>query len=190
MKLGMLKILSTSLLLLSVQTMAAQLTDGSRKHVASELSKSLLCVGDSENSAAGELESDAMLKKAGAVITMIEDPYYNQFRYSFLQPLDVDGLHLYAVQQFVGEGGVIFIAEVEGDPKSFAKQINARPAKKDETYLGVQNVSFIKTLAIRSCRLLSLIMKELLLGKAKYRKFRGVSFMAAYSRWILVSGRY
>lgn len=176
MKLGLLKILSTSLLLLSVQTMAAQLTDGSRKHVASELSKSLLCVGDSENSAAGELESDAMLKKAGAVITMIEDPYYNQFRYSFLQPLDVDGLHLYAVQQFVGEGGVIFIAEVEGDPKSFAKQINARPAKKDETYLGVQNVSFYKNIGNKIMSLAEPDYERVVIGQSQIQKIQGRFF--------------
>lgn len=67
---------------------------------------------------------------------MIEDPYYNQFRYSFFQPLDVDGLHLYAVQQFVGEGGVIFIAEVEGDLNLLLSRLMLDRLKKMKLILG------------------------------------------------------
>jgi hypothetical protein len=176
MKAGMLNILSTLLLLLSVQIMATQLTDGGRTHLASKLSKSLLCVGDPDNSAVGEPENDAMLKNAGAVITMSEDPYYNQFRYSFSQPLDVDGLHLYAIQQFVGEGGVIFMAEVEGDPKFFAKQIDALSAKKDETYLGVQNVSFYKNIGNKIMSLAEPNYKRVIIGQNQIQKIQGRFF--------------
>lgn len=117
-----------------------------RESLSVIISKDLLCQKMGMNDRAGDSEADGFLKKSGAIIALIDDPYYNQFRYSFVEALNVGQKRLYSVQQAVGEGGVIFIAEVAGDLPAFVREINAGSAKEDDDFLGVSNILFYKTL--------------------------------------------
>lgn len=121
-------------------------TNSDRKNLSMGIVKTLLCQSTTIQVYAGDPESNRFLKKAGAIITMMDDDYYNQFRYSFVEPLNTGQHRLYSVQQMVGEGGAIFIAEVAGDLSAFASEVNAIPAKEDDDFLGVSNVLFYKAL--------------------------------------------
>jgi hypothetical protein len=115
-----------------------------REVLSSALNKDLLCNAGNGKDRAGDPESNSFLTKVGASITTDDNADYNQFRYSFITPLEVNSLSLYSVQQMVGEGGVIFIAEVKGDLPGFAGKLKAQPAKEDDDFLGVSNVLFYK----------------------------------------------
>lgn len=61
------------------------------------LEKALLC---QKNDVA--IGADPVLNITGITVQKNDDPYYNQFRYSFKEPLAVNQLALYSVQQSVG----------------------------------------------------------------------------------------
>ncbi|CNL28462.1 MULTISPECIES: hypothetical protein [Yersinia] len=132
-----------------IHAFAASEPSPERKVLSSVLNQSLLCVAGNGKDRAGAPERDSFLKKAGASIITDGDAYFNRFRYSFIEPLEMGHLLLYSVQQEIGEGGVIFIAEVEGDLSAFVRKINAQSAKEQDDFLGVSNIRFYKLIQER-----------------------------------------
>lgn len=111
-----------------------------REMLAMGLEKALLC---QKNDVA--IGADAVLNITGITVQKNDDPYYNQFRYSFKEPLAVNQLALYSVQQSVGEGGAVLLAEAAGEMQNFADRLAAHPLAENEDVLGVSGVMFLKT---------------------------------------------
>lgn len=150
---------------------------GSERQVLSvDLQTDLLCGSSDGKDRGGDPESDSFLKSAGAAVIIEPDDYFNQSRYSFTEPLEVDHLPLYSVQQIVGEGGVIFIAEVEGDLSAFVRKVNAQPAKEDDDFLGVSNVQFYKTLKEKLSQDAEPEFTKILIGQNRIQKAQGRFF--------------
>ncbi|WP_455427668.1 hypothetical protein [Dryocola sp. LX212] len=114
-----------------------------RKAVIYSLSKALLCQRSDGISLAGNNKSDSTLKKAGASIVFGDDDIYNNFTYSFAEPLLIEENNIYNVQQNVGEGGAVLLAEAKGDMITLVKNLGAQPTNEDE-WLGMENVLFVK----------------------------------------------
>lgn len=144
--------------------------------LATSLKSELLCGDSVSNSRAGDPDSDSFLKKAGASIIINDNSDYNEFRYSFINPLEVSSLTLFSVQQMVGEGGVIFIAEVEGDLSSFATKNNAKKSSEDDDLLGVQNAKFSKTLQEKTSADAEPAFKKIVIGQSRIQKAQGRFF--------------
>lgn len=111
--------------------------------IAQELQQDLLCVKKSEHARADAHKSNEILKAAGARITFddAEDTYSN-YVYRFDTPLTVKGLPVYAVSQTEGENGVIFTAEVKGNPATLAGELKAKPLGENEIVFGLGNELF------------------------------------------------
>lgn len=136
------------MLLLYVAAIAPALAsdmDPAREKLALGLEKALSC--QKSDIATG---ADDALNIAGVIVQRSVDPYYNSFRYSFREPLAVNQLPLYSVQQSVGEGGVVLLAEISGEVQAFADQLAAHPIGKNDDVLGVSGVMFLKTVAVGS----------------------------------------
>lgn len=137
------------LLTTSATLMASSVNDAekARAKIAASLSEELLCQAGEGIARAGDPDSNRLITSAGAVIVEGNDPFFNQFRYSFKEPLSVGANQLFRVQQDVGEGGVIFIAEVKGGLQALVKQLGAVKASAEDDFIGVENVIFYKTLS-------------------------------------------
>ncbi len=144
--------------------------------LATSLKSELLCGDSVSNSRAGDPDSDSFLKKAGATIIIDDGSDYNEFIYSFINPLVVDSLTLHSVQQIVGEGGVMFIAEVDGDLSSFATKVNAKKSSENDDLLGVQNVKFYKTLQEKISAGAEPDFTKILIGQNRIQKAQGRFF--------------
>lgn len=165
------------LLLLSSTCLSSEPTFGSEREIlATSLKSELLCGDGVDNSRAGDPDSDSFLKTAGASIIIDNNSYYNEFTYSFIKPLAVDSLKLHSAQQMVGEGGVIFIAEVEGDLSSFATKVNAKKSTEDDDLLGVQNVKFYKTLKEKISADADPEFTKIVIGQNRIQKAQGRFF--------------
>lgn len=147
-----------------------------RENLALGIGKDLLCQSTDIHDRAGDPEDDNFLKMAGAIITIVDDPYFNQFRYSFVEPLKVGMSYLYSAQQLVGEGGVIFIAEVAGDLPAFVSEIKASPAKEDDDFLSVSNVLFYKTLKEKMSPDSEPEFTKIVIGQNRIQKIQGRFF--------------
>lgn len=134
------------LIIRSTVLLAASDTDSmaARKAVSDSLVKELLCQRSDGISIAGNDKSDKALKKAGASIVFGDDDIYNNFNYSFVEPLVIEVSHIYNVQQIVGEGGVIVLAEAKGNMSTFVKNLRAKHVKEEGEWLGLENVLFVK----------------------------------------------
>lgn len=155
---------------------AEQHPENERTTLTATLAKVLTCQNSEGIASAGDPESDLFLKKAGAVISMDKESDYNEFRYSFIEPLIVNGLPLFSVQQSAGEGGGILIADVKGDLNAFAKQNNLSPASKGETYLGTQNVVFYKHIGKLNTDLPDPDYTTMVAGQSELQKAQGRFF--------------
>ncbi|MEB5694991.1 hypothetical protein MXM31_02125 [Klebsiella aerogenes] len=110
-----------------------------REMLAMGLEKALLCQKNDV-----DIGADAVLNITGITVQKNDAPYYNQFRYSFKEPLAVNQLALYSVQQSVGEGGAVLLAEAAGEMQNFADRLAAHPLAENEDVLGVSGVMFLK----------------------------------------------
>lgn len=114
-----------------------------RQTIAQELEQDLLCVKPGEHARADARKDNDILKAAGARITFDDaEDTYNNYIYRFETPLTVKGLPVYSVSQTEGENGVIFTAEVKGNPASLARELQARPLGKNEIVFGLGNELF------------------------------------------------
>lgn len=136
------KILITLLCIAASVSALASESSLTRKMLAIGLKKALLC---QKNDVA--IGADAVRNITGITVQKNDDPYYNQFLYSFKEPIAVNQLALYSVQQNVGEGGVVLLAETAGKVQNFADQLAAHPLAENEDVLGVSGVMFLKTVA-------------------------------------------
>lgn len=154
--------------LLPASTSTAISQENARKVIAEELEQDLMCKGFGEHDRVDDAGKNSWLTAAGAVIKMGDDTFYNNYTYSFKQPLMVKGMPVYSVTQSVGESGAIFTAEVQGDPLALAKAIHAKPVRENDDIFGLGNELFYLKITADTSR-----AEQIIIGADEQQKAAG-----------------